>query len=182
MRFFPALATPLPPFAPPPVGRSADFPYCKPFSPKIKEVFAELFHFFKPPPQQPDRQQGKPHRRLRRLGPEVPDRGQERGEAGELQRRPADGPQQAVEPQLPRPPPQGEEQQCQPRREAEGPVQQGGEPPPPAAQGPEEVIEQRQPQPQQDGLAKEQQLRRYLDPHPPRSLRSQPPPPSEGSS
>ena len=48
--------------------------------------------------------------------------------------------------------------------------------------GIEAVIEQRQPQPQQNGLPKEQQLRRYLDPHPPRSLRSQPPPPSEGSS
>lgn len=172
----------LPPFGPPSVGHCSDFPYCKPFSPKIKEVFAELFHFFNATPQPSQRQQGKADRRLRRLGPEIPERGQERGEAGELQHRPTHGPQKAVEPQLPRPPPQGEEQQRQSRRQAEGPVQQGSEPPPPAAQGPEEVIEQRQPQPQQDGLAEEQQLRRYLDPHPPRSLRSQPPPPSEGSS
>ena len=69
------------------MGHCSDFPYCKPFFPKIKEVFAELFHFFNATPQPSQRQQGKADCRLRRLGPEIPERGQERGEAGELQEK-----------------------------------------------------------------------------------------------
>ena len=37
LRPFAAFAMLLPPFGPPSVGHCSDFPYCKPFSPKIKE-------------------------------------------------------------------------------------------------------------------------------------------------
>ena len=149
---------------------------------KIKEVFAELFHFFHPPRQQPQRQQGKLRRRQRRLGPELPERGQEPGKAGKLQHRPAQRPQQAVEPQLPAPPPQGEKAQQHSQGQAVAPVPEGSQTAAAAAQRPQQVVEERQPQPQQDGLTEEQKLPGDLDPHPPRSLRSQLPPPSVGSS
>ena len=137
--------------------------------------FTEIFR-----PQQGKRQQIR--QTIQRIGPKFPHRPQQLGKGAEKQHCAAQGPQHQKSPQLTVGPPQQKQEGGGCHGQAVSAVQPSGEPGSAEPEGPQQVVQHPCGQPQQDGLTEEQQLPGDLDPHPPRSLRSQLPPPSAVSS